>query len=109
MIMKKNSKFSQLLPKNKLVFILPGIFLVILTLIIILFFQLEDDRKVLENDFLFLIGLDGADWNILNPLLEQNKLPALRSLIENGCYADLLAPEQNILSGPSWTSMATPR
>lgn len=33
---------------------------------------------------LMIIGLDGADWEIINPFLAEGKLPALRQIIENG-------------------------
>ena len=32
-----------------------------------------------------LIGWDAADWQILDPLLEQGKLPALAKLIKGAC------------------------
>jgi len=39
---------------------------------------------------LLVIGLDGLDWEILDPLLEAGRLPNLARLIENGVRAKLL-------------------
>ncbi|MFO7865507.1 MAG: alkaline phosphatase family protein, partial [Candidatus Aminicenantes bacterium] len=53
-----------------------------------------------------VIGLDGADWNIINPLLEQNKLPHLRSLIENGS-SGVFHTVRPTKSPVLWTSIGT--
>jgi hypothetical protein len=53
-----------------------------------------------------LIGLDGADWRILDPLLERGAMPHLARIVRNGVRARLrtIAP---MLSPILWTSMAT--
>jgi Tfp pilus assembly protein PilF/predicted AlkP superfamily phosphohydrolase/phosphomutase len=58
------------------------------------------DRKFL------VIGLDGADWDIIDPMIEQGKLPNLARLAEGGVRARLrtITP---ILSPVVWTSVAT--
>ncbi len=38
---------------------------------------------------LIVIGLDGADWRIIDPLLEQGALPNLQRLIDTGCRGEL--------------------
>jgi predicted AlkP superfamily phosphohydrolase/phosphomutase/tetratricopeptide (TPR) repeat protein len=53
-----------------------------------------------------LIGWDAADWQIINPLIEQGKLPALERLIKNGTRGNL-ATLQPALSPMLWTSIAT--
>jgi predicted AlkP superfamily phosphohydrolase/phosphomutase len=47
-----------------------------------------------------LIGWDGADWRILDPLLERGVLPNLAALIERGGRADLIST----LPTHSWTA-----
>jgi tetratricopeptide (TPR) repeat protein len=53
-----------------------------------------------------LIGLDGADWNIIDPLVSAGKLPHLARLIRGGVRARLhtITP---MLSPVVWTSIAT--
>lgn len=53
-----------------------------------------------------LIGWDGADWNHINPLLDQGLMPNLQSLIENGVMGNIetLVP---VLSPMLWNSIAT--
>jgi len=55
---------------------------------------------------LILIGLDGADWEIIDPLVAQGDLPNIARLSEEGARARLrtIAP---ILSPVVWTSVAT--
>jgi len=55
---------------------------------------------------LLLIGLDGASWNVLKPLIEQDALPTIRRLMEEGCYGDLRSTIPPI-TGPAWVSLAT--
>ncbi len=55
---------------------------------------------------LLMIGLDGADWAILDPLLAQGRLPHLKRLIDNGARAKLLTVSP-MLSPVIWTSVAT--
>lgn len=53
-----------------------------------------------------VLGLDGADWKILNSLLEQGELPMLQKLMENGSHGVLnsTVPPN---SPPAWASMIT--
>jgi Flp pilus assembly protein TadD/predicted AlkP superfamily phosphohydrolase/phosphomutase len=55
---------------------------------------------------LLIVGLDGADWEILDPLIEQGRLPHLASLIRNGTRAKLLSISP-MLSPVVWTTVAT--
>ena len=36
-----------------------------------------------------LIGLDGATFDVIMPLVNQGKLPVLKRLIDNGAHAKL--------------------
>ena len=53
-----------------------------------------------------LIGWDAADWQHINPLLEQGLLPGLESLINRGVMGNL-ATLHPVLSPMLWNSIAT--
>lgn len=55
---------------------------------------------------ILVIGLDGATFNILNPLMEKGLMPNLKKIKEKGSWGEL---ESTIppITGPSWTSFAT--
>ena len=53
-----------------------------------------------------LIGWDGADWQMIRPLVEQGKMPTLKGLLERGVSGNL-ATIQPILSPMLWNSIAT--
>lgn len=53
-----------------------------------------------------LIGLDGADWNVLNPLIEAGSLPNIARLARGGVRGRLRAITP-MLSPVIWTSIAT--
>ncbi len=58
------------------------------------------DAKVL------LVGWDGADWKVANPLIDSGRMPNLARLVEQG-VAGNLASLQPELSPLLWTSIAT--
>lgn len=41
------------------------------------------------NKKLFIIGLDGATFDLIKPLIKENKLPNFKKLMENGVYGEL--------------------
>lgn len=53
-----------------------------------------------------LIGLDGASWKIIMPLVNQGKLPNIKHLLEGGCSGKL-ETLRNPLSELVWTTIAT--
>ncbi len=53
-----------------------------------------------------VIGLDGATFDVLNPLMKKGELPVLKKIIENGTYGNLESTF-NPITGPAWTSLAT--
>ena len=53
-----------------------------------------------------LIGLDGADWTIVDPLMAAGKMPQLARLVAGGVRSDLLSITP-MLSPVIWTSIAT--
>jgi predicted AlkP superfamily phosphohydrolase/phosphomutase len=55
---------------------------------------------------IILIGLDGCDFRILKPLIENGYLPTFSELLENGCHGTLISTlPPNTL--PAWTSIFT--
>ncbi|MBI5375547.1 MAG: alkaline phosphatase family protein [Candidatus Schekmanbacteria bacterium] len=54
----------------------------------------------------FLIGLDGATWNVLIPLVEKGELPAFRELLNQSYWGQLRCAER-ATSPLVWTSIAT--
>ncbi|MEE9218750.1 MAG: tetratricopeptide repeat protein [Acidobacteriota bacterium] len=63
-------------------------------------------RPARRDARVLLVGLDGADWNLIEPLMEAGRLPNLRSIVRRGARARLrtLSP---VLSPVLWTSIAT--
>ncbi len=55
-----------------------------------------------------LIGLDGATFTVLDPLMEDGAMPFLRELAGQGARAELLSTP-NPLTPPAWISMITGR
>lgn len=55
-----------------------------------------------------LIGLDGADWDVMEPLMMNGELPALRGLREHGAWG-VLRSMKPTLSPLLWTTVATGR
>lgn len=53
-----------------------------------------------------LIGLDGADWNVMRPLMQEGRLPALSSLVSRGASGDLESLHP-MLSPALWTTAVT--
>ncbi|MEN8183962.1 MAG: alkaline phosphatase family protein [Myxococcota bacterium] len=56
----------------------------------------------------FLIGLDGASWNVIDPMLERGELPTLAAWVTRGRTAELETVEP-VSSPVVWTSIATGR
>lgn len=53
-----------------------------------------------------LIGLDGASWNVLQPLIDKGKLPNIKQLIHKGCWGVMDSPGP-LFSEVIWTTIAT--
>jgi predicted AlkP superfamily phosphohydrolase/phosphomutase/tetratricopeptide (TPR) repeat protein len=67
--------------------------------------RVREQRHDTETKIL-IIGLDGADWQIADPLIERGLLPNLASLRERGAWGNIKALNP-ILSPLIWTSIAT--
>jgi predicted AlkP superfamily phosphohydrolase/phosphomutase len=55
---------------------------------------------------LWIIGIDGATWNIIQPMAERGELPNLSALTAEGAHGVLLAEEPTI-SPALWATIAT--
>src|SRR3954470_5946186 len=55
-----------------------------------------------------LIGLDGATFDILDPLIDEGRMPVLAELIDSGVRATLRSTVP-ALTPPAWTSLVTGR
>ena len=53
-----------------------------------------------------LLGWDAADWKVINPLIDQGKMPALERLINKGVMGNIATLDPP-LSPMLWTSIAT--
>jgi len=53
-----------------------------------------------------LIGIDGATWDVIMPLIKKGKLPAFKKLINNGIHNELQSTVPPI-SPSAWTSIFT--
>ncbi|HSS52875.1 MAG TPA: alkaline phosphatase family protein [Thermoanaerobaculia bacterium] len=53
-----------------------------------------------------LVGLDGADWRVLQPMMEKGSLPAFAGMVKNGSTADL-ATIHHSNSAVIWASIYT--
>jgi len=74
----------------------------IIFLVIFNFIRLSDKEKI----EIFVFGIDGATWNVIKPLIKDNKLANFSKLIEKGSSGNLQTI-QPILSPIVWTTVAT--
>lgn len=65
-------------------------------------------KEPVSHPKVVLIGLDGASWNVLDPLLEKGSLPNLDEVRRRGVTADLQTVEP-VNSPTNWTTVATGR
>ena len=55
-----------------------------------------------------MIGLDGATFTLLDPMMRAGVMPCLQEMLRRGVRADLMST-RNPLTPPAWTSMITGR
>ncbi len=58
---------------------------------------------------ILFIAIDGAEWNVLTPMLERGELPNLSALIDGGAAGPLRSLEPRQGSPVIWTTIATGR
>jgi predicted AlkP superfamily phosphohydrolase/phosphomutase len=59
-----------------------------------------------KRNKVILIGLDGASWKIILPMIKEGRLPNIKRLMDNGCWGKLgtiTPPVSEII----WTTIAT--
>ncbi|MFH1754968.1 MAG: alkaline phosphatase family protein, partial [Candidatus Latescibacterota bacterium] len=68
----------------------------------------EGDGRVTAEPLrkIIFIGVDGADWLIINPLIAQGKLPNFKKIVDGGASGPLRSIEP-LLSPLIWTTLAT--
>lgn len=66
----------------------------------------DPERVAPSGAKVLVVGLDGADWSILDPLLAAGRLPHLERLISRGARAKLQSVSP-IISPVIWTTIAT--
>jgi len=54
-----------------------------------------------------VLGIDGMEWRLIDPLLEEGKLPNFAKLIDRGVRADLRSLDTVLKSPTIWTTIAT--
>ncbi|MBN2261844.1 MAG: alkaline phosphatase family protein, partial [Prolixibacteraceae bacterium] len=59
-----------------------------------------------KNNKVLLIGWDGADWKIINRLVDEGKMPVLKNMIEQGVMGNITTL-QPAYSPMLWTTIAT--
>jgi Flp pilus assembly protein TadD len=55
---------------------------------------------------IIFVGVDGADWQVIDPLIDEGRLPNFKKLVEGGATGPLRSIEP-LLSPLVWTTMAT--
>lgn len=64
----------------------------------------EKDGKMANK--VLVIGLDGATWNLIEPMVEQGRLPTIKKLMKEGVWGELQSTLPPV-TGPAWVSFAT--
>lgn len=59
-----------------------------------------------ENRRTIILGLDGATFDVLNPLIDSGRMPVLKSIMDKGSHAPLRSTIHP-LTAPAWSSFLT--
>jgi hypothetical protein len=62
-----------------------------------------------EPPKLVILGIDGFDWSIVDPLVQSGRMPVMKRLLDQGVRADLLTLVPLEKSPVIWTTIATGR
>lgn len=83
------------------------IFTILVCLSLVVYFNLrKEEAPTPDSPRVVLIGVDGAGWNLIDPLLEEGFLPNIKQLKNKGGYGTL-ETERPVKSSVIWTSIAT--
>jgi predicted AlkP superfamily phosphohydrolase/phosphomutase len=64
--------------------------------------------RILHMVHTLVIGLDGATWDVLTPLIQKGELPTFKNLMDTSLHGPLTSTIPPV-TGPSWVSVATGR
>jgi predicted AlkP superfamily phosphohydrolase/phosphomutase len=80
-------------------------FLLIISFVIYKYYGINKFSKD-DKVKIAILGIDGAGWNMMQPLIKKNKLPHIQSMMARGAYGYLetFKPVKSIVV---WTSIAT--
>lgn len=59
-----------------------------------------------RNLKIVVLGLDGATWNLIKPLVDKGKLPTIESLIRTGSHGGLESSIPHV-TFPAWKCYST--
>jgi predicted AlkP superfamily phosphohydrolase/phosphomutase len=84
----------------------------VVSIVLIAFFSMilacSTDDKPDGSKKVIIIGIDGADWTIIERLLAEKKLPTFAELLDKGC-GGVLESIPPLISPAIWTTIATGR
>ncbi len=60
-----------------------------------------------ESPKVVLLGIDGMDWRMAEPLIEEGRLPNIAAILDRGVKVDLRSVGPQMKSPIIWTSIAT--
>ncbi|MBU4312098.1 MAG: alkaline phosphatase family protein [Candidatus Omnitrophica bacterium] len=83
-----------------------GIILVILSITLIFLCVTGHPFFKKNKTKILLIGMDGATWTVMRPLINDGKLPNIKQLMDKGCWGNLES-FYPLTSEVIWTSIAT--
>lgn len=67
--------------------------------------QQQLPQRELDHPLIF-IGLDGAEWGVIKPMMARGELPNLKKLMDAGIHGGLINPGA-MISPPVWTTYIT--
>ena len=68
--------------------------------------QVENSENIKGQDRVLVLGLDGATFDVIEPLIEKGELPHLEKLMKEGCAMELIST-MHPYSAQAWSSFMT--